>query len=39
VCAYAAAIAERMNGRKYVDLIRFAGDDAKGIAKSFVTNL
>jgi hypothetical protein len=39
VCAYAAAIAERMNGRKYVDLIRFADDDAKVNAKSFVTNL
>jgi hypothetical protein len=39
VCAYAAAIAERMNGRKYVDLIRFADEDAKHNAKRFVNNL
>lgn len=39
VCAYAAAIAERMNGRNYVDLIRFADEDAKRTAKRFVTNL
>lgn len=39
VCAYAAAIAERMNGRNYVDLIRFADEDAKHNAKRFVKNL
>lgn len=39
VCAYAAAIAERMNGRKYVDLIQFADEDAKHNAKRFVNNL
>ena len=39
VCAYAAAIAERMNGRKYVDLIQFADEYAKHNAKRFVNNL
>jgi len=39
VCAYAAAIAERMNGRKYVDLIQFADENAKHNAKRFVNNL
>ncbi len=39
VCAYAAAIAERMNGRKYVDLIQFADAIEKQAAKQFVNNL
>jgi predicted nucleotidyltransferase component of viral defense system len=39
VCAYAAAIAERMNGRKYLDLIQFADAVERNAAKQFVNNL
>jgi hypothetical protein len=39
VCAYAAAIAERMNGRDYGKYIHFADEEAKQSAKQFVNNL
>jgi len=39
VCAYAAAIAERMNGRDYGKYIHFADEDVKQQAKHFVNNL
>jgi hypothetical protein len=39
VCAYAAAIAERMNGRDYGKYIHFADEDVKQQAKQFVNNL
>lgn len=39
VCAYAAAIAERMNGRDYDKYIHFADEEAKQSAKLFVNNL
>lgn len=39
LCAYAAAIAERMNGREYVGLVHFADEEVKQRAKRFVSNV
>ena len=39
VCAYAAAIAERMNGRDYSKYVSFADEDVRREAKRFVNNL
>jgi len=39
VCAYAAAIAERMNGRDYSKYVSFADEDVRTEAKRFVNNL
>jgi hypothetical protein len=39
VCAYAAAIAERMNGRDYGKYIHFAYDEVRQEAKEFINNI
>lgn len=39
VCAYAAAIAERMNGRDYGQYVHFMDESAVSQAKTFVGNL
>lgn len=39
VCAYAAAIAERMNGRDYGQYVHFMDESAVNQAKTFVGNL
>lgn len=39
LCAYAAAIAERMNGRDYGKYIHFADENVRQQAKQFVNNL
>jgi hypothetical protein len=39
VCTYAAAIAERMNGRDYGKYIHFAYDEVRQEAKEFINNI